>query len=57
MFGLLHEKRMEIIQTKEAEFLANVLCYISGFMGDDISFQMAFEDAMENTVYCKDNKK
>ncbi len=45
-----HAKRMSVILKKDEEFLANMISYISGYMGDDPLFQVAFEDALENTI-------
>ncbi|PYY28240.1 hypothetical protein [Paenibacillus illinoisensis] len=53
MGSRLHEKRMEIISSRDSEYLASVLAYISGAMGDNSDFQLIFEDALENTVYYK----
>ncbi|WP_175405261.1 hypothetical protein [Paenibacillus polymyxa] len=49
----LHKKRMEVILSKEPEFLAQMLAYISGAMGEDLIFHGSFEDALENVDYIK----
>lgn len=45
-----HEKRMSVILKKDEEFLVCMLCHISGYMGDDPLFQVAFDDALENAI-------
>ncbi|QNR65437.1 hypothetical protein IAQ67_16210 [Paenibacillus peoriae] len=38
---------MEVILSKEPEFLAQMLAYISGAMGEDLVFHGSFEDAFD----------
>ncbi|MGG1652307.1 hypothetical protein ABHN03_04180 [Paenibacillus sp. NRS-1775] len=47
MSDCLHTKRMEVILSKEPEFLAQMLAYISGVMGEDLVFHGSFEDALD----------
>ncbi|MDP9675294.1 hypothetical protein J2W97_001277 [Paenibacillus jamilae] len=38
---------MEVILSKEPEFLVQMLAYISGAMGEDLVFHESFEDALD----------
>jgi len=41
-----HEERMKEILNRSPEGCANILAYISGYMGDDENFEEAFRSAL-----------
>jgi hypothetical protein len=45
-----HELRMKEILSHSDRFNANILCYISGYMGNDSKFQEAFKSALEDGI-------
>lgn len=44
--SIRHEERMKEILTRSSEGCANILAYISGYMGDDEKFEEAFRRAL-----------
>ena len=46
----LHESRIQEILKRSPESCTNILCYISGFMGNNEEFEEAFLSALENGI-------
>lgn len=46
-----HEERMQVIHKLTDRDRSNVLCYISGWMGNDPKFQEAFKSALDDGIF------